>query len=227
MEDGRNGMNGEPAVRVVEVESNNEHVNAAILRPNMVVEFALVTELIREPATHNFVLLMVGGRSGECGENARRPVEVDKLTDYVGVQIQVLSMVVNDAQVPQFNQNNVERSIVRSMEVGVIILHIVLAPRHVEVEPPQVFATAPNLPPSTMDFPVLEQHRKQKHATLNTVRSMENTPRGQSGHNAAILAEVEHKPETASAHHPSTVVKDARFLATPPMNANVTLNCVL
>jgi len=113
------------------------------------------------------------------------------------------------------------------MEVGVIILHTVLALRPVEGEPPQVFATATPLPPSTMDLTVLEQHQKQKRATLNTVLLMEHTLRGQSGHNAAILVEVERKPETASAHHPSTVVKDARFLATPPMNANVTLNCVL
>jgi len=227
MEDGRNGMNGEPAVRVVEVESNNEHVNAAILHPSMVVESALVAELIQEPATHNSVPLMVDGRSGECGENARRLVEVDALTDYVGVQIQVLSMVVNDVQVPQSKQNNVEPSNVQSMEVGVRILHTVLAPRHAEGEPPKVFATATIQPPNTMDFPVQEQHQKLNHATLNIVLSMENTPRGQTGHNVATLAEVEHKPGTASAHHPNMEVKDVKFLAMPLMNANVILSCVL
>jgi len=109
MEDGRSGMHGEPAAKVVVVENNNEHVNAAIPHPNMVVEFALVTGLIQEPATQNFVQLMVDGRNGECGENAQRLVEVDALTDYVAALIQVLSMVVNDAQVPQFKQNNVEQ----------------------------------------------------------------------------------------------------------------------
>jgi len=213
MEDGRNGMNGEPAVRVVEVESNNEHVNAAILRPNMVVEFALVTELIREPATHNFVLSMVDGRSGECGENAQRPVEVDALTDYVGVQIPVLSMVVNDAQVPQSKQNNAEPLNVQSMEAGVPFLHTALAPRHAEGEPPEAFATAIILPQNTMVFPVLEQHQKLNHATLSIVLSMESTPRGQTGHNAATLVEAEHKQETASAHHPNMEVKDVKFLA--------------
>jgi len=226
MEDGRNGMNGDPAVRVVEVESKNEHVNAAILRPNMVAEFALVKELIREPATLNSVPSMVDGRNGECGGNAPRRVVVDALTGYVAVQSPALSTVVNAVQVPPSKQNNVERSSARSMEVGVRILRTVPAPSHVEEVPPPATATATIPHPSTTDFPVLEQDTNRNHATLTTALSTENIPRGQSGHNAATRAEVDNKPETASAHHPSMEVKDARSLAMPWMNANATLNCV-
>jgi len=226
MEDGHNGMNGEHAARVVEVESNNEHVNAPTLRPNMVADNALVSESTPEPATQNSVPSMVDGQSGACGGHAPRHVVVDEHTDYVDAPNHHPSMEVKDAQVHQYNLNNVEPSSARSTEDGVRTLHTALVPRPVVVEPLQAFATATTLLPSTTDFPALEQHSRPKHATRSTVLRMEDTPHGRNGHSAASPVVVELRPETASAHLPDTVVKDAKFLVMPQTNENATRNCV-
>lgn len=226
MEDGHNGMSGEHAARAVEVESNNEHVNAPTLRPNMVADNALVSESTPEPATQNSVPSMVDGQSGACGGHAPRHAVADEHTDYVDAPNHHPSMEVKDVQVHQYNLNNVEPSSARSTEDGVRTLHTALVPRPVVAEPLQAFATATTLLPSTTDFPALEQHSRPKHATRSTVLSMENTPHGRNGHSAASPVVVEHRPETASAHLPNTVVKDAKFLAMPQTNENATRNCV-
>jgi len=154
-------------------------------------------------------------------------VGVDEHTDYDAAQNHHPNMEVKDVQVHPYKQNNAEPSSARSTEVGVRTLHTALVPRPVEAESLQATATATTPHPGTTDSTALEHHQRRSHATLNTVPSMENIPHGQSGHSAASLVAVDSRPETASAHHPNTVVKDAKSLVMPQTNENATLNCVL
>jgi len=226
MEGGRSGTNGEPVPRVVGAANKNEHVNAPILRPNMVEERVLVQLLNRERVTHSSVPSMVVGLHGECGGNVQKVVVGDALTDYDNVPNPPPSTVVNDVQVPPSKPNNVEQSSVRSMEVGARTLPSVLVPRPVEVERPPVTATATNLHPSTTDSLALEHHPNRRPATHITVLSTAHTLLGQSGRSAVTAVEVDNKPETASAHHPSTEVKDVRCSVMLQMNESATPSCV-
>merc|ERR1712168_1228493 len=162
---------------------------------------------------------------GECGGNAQKVVVGDALTDYDNVPNPPPSTVANAVQVPPSKPNNVEQSSVRSMEGGALTLPSAPVPRPVVVERPPVTATATNLHPSTTDWHALEHHPNRRRATHITVLSMAHTLLGQSGRSAVTPVEVDNKHETASAHHPSTVVKDVRCSVMLQMNESATPSC--